>query len=252
MPKRGTDRVKSTAREATKGQLATLIGVAGMGLAKAGFSFDEMQVFLGNKSRTEACIARALRNEHNILAKYAPLVREQVFWAKLGVSVAIEDLTMPDLPTDLTEIAIIPAHLSAEQLFALCQKYFPSWKYHGNLDEVSAEQVRPTGTYVIGYRGGIEPDSVHLGKSYDVAMKEELIFMNPKERMVAELRYAVPDGVYLHHHLDVKGISILSSLAAGGGAFCVSWRPGSWGFHVYGYFRSYVDSGHGPRQVVLA
>lgn len=239
-------------KPATPEQYAMATGEIALAVAQAKPSFALMQRWAKNKKTKRRGISAVLKVLEMELMSDPRLVREQNFWAKLGVAVEVDDLTVPVLPADFTEVAIIPTNLSAEQLFALCQKHFPSWKYYEDLDEQMAKQIRPTGTYVIGYRGGVEPDTLHRNKSYDSAMSEGLIFMNPKERMVAELRYAVPNGSYLHRHLDVKGVTITSSLASDGSAFYACWFPSAGEFDVRGSARSRAHPGCGPRQAVFA
>lgn len=243
----GTDLKPATAE-----QHAILSGEIALAVAKAKPSFALMQRLASNKLAKRRALTSALKALEMELVPDPRLVCEQRFWAKLGISVEIDNLVVPELPLDFTEVAIIPAHLTNEQLFALCEKYFPSWKYYDNLDENTAEQSRPDGTYVVGYRGGIEPDLEHRKKSYDIAMGQGLIFLNPKERLIAELRYAVPDGVYLNRHLDVRGWTITSSLASDGYAFDARWHPGNRGFRVTGCYRSYADPGCGPREAVYS
>lgn len=266
----GTDRVKSKAkqgggkrparREATKEQLATLIGVVGIGVAKANLSFDEMQTLLSRKSAVTDCIAKALRVEASVL--FDPsldfrLICEQQFWARLGVAVPIDDLVIPKLPKGFIEIAIIPKHLSAEQLLALCTMYFPAWKSFEdiNREAPNTRQLRPERDYVIGYRRSVGPDLEHLGTNYHEAMVEGLTFMNLKERLVAELRYAAPHGVYLHRHLDVVGGTVTSSTADANAdtAYFVSRDVSGGGIGVDGCSRREVGSTKkGPREVVIA
>ncbi|OGZ10964.1 MAG: hypothetical protein A3C93_04075 [Candidatus Lloydbacteria bacterium RIFCSPHIGHO2_02_FULL_54_17] len=235
-------------KPATLEQYAILTGEIALAVAKAQPSFALMQRLATNKTAKRRALATALKALEMELIPDPRLTAEQQFWVKLGVAVEIDDLMVPECPADFTEIAIIPASLTNEQLFVLCAKHFPSWKYYDDLDKCTAQQARPTNTYAVGYRGGVEPDLEHRNKSYDVATKEGLIFMNPKERLVAELRYFVRTG----RHLDEKGWTITSSLASGGCALCAGWYPSSGTFDVDGYGRSCAGSADGPRQAVFA
>ncbi|OGZ07460.1 MAG: hypothetical protein A3C93_03150 [Candidatus Lloydbacteria bacterium RIFCSPHIGHO2_02_FULL_54_17] len=243
----GTD-LKPTTPE----QHAILTGETALPVAKANPSFALMQKLASNKTTKRRALTATSKALEIELIPGPRLIREQQFWAKLGVAVVIDDLMIPELPTDFTEVAIIPDTLTCEQLFALCAKHFLSWKYDYDLNKSTRKQVRPKGTYVVGYRGGIEPDLEHRGKGYGVATKEGLIFMNPKERLVAELRYAVPNGVYLSRHLDVKGGTVTSSLTLGAISFLARWNTLNSTFIVNASVQSYTLPDCGHRQVVCA
>lgn len=233
----------------TPEQYANLTGEIAVAIAKAKPSFALMQKLLGRKKATRSAVAQVLAALEMKLQPDPRLLHSQKLWAKLGVAVEVEELEIPELPNGLTEVAIIPQHLSNEELFALCKKHYgDACKYYGNLDDVKEEQVRPECTYVLGYRDGKEPDAVHLGKSYDVAMEEKLTFMTLREyQSVALLHFAATTG-----HLDEKGWTITSSLDSGGYALIARWRPSAREFRVDGgarYGRYPLD---GPRQAVFA
>ena len=233
----------------TPEQYANLTGEIAVAIAKAKPSFALMQKLLGRKKATRSAVAQVLAALEMKLQPDPRLLHSQKLWAKLGVAVEVEELEIPELPNGLTEVAIIPQHLSNEELFALGKKHYgDAWKYYGNLDDVKEEQARPKRTYVLGYRDGKEPDTAHLGKSYDVATKEGLIFMTLKEyQCVALLHFAATTG-----HLDEKGWTITSSVASDGYAWIAYWDPDYREFHVPGRDRSDSRPFGGPRQAVFA
>ncbi len=233
---------------ATPEQLAILTGEIALAVAKAKPSAAVVQRLLGSKAATRKTLIATLAALGINPAPDPRLVHSQNLWAKLGLPLDIVyDLVMPDIPADWPGIAIIPP-VSNEALFALCKKHFPLWKYYDNLDDVMEEQDRPKRAYVLGHRGGVEPDQEHRNKSYDAATSEGLIFLIQKERICIELLYFAETG----KHLDVVGVTITSSLAAGGIAFCAYWCSDDRGFRVSGGRSGDADSADGPRQAVFA
>ncbi|OGZ04675.1 MAG: hypothetical protein A2845_05265 [Candidatus Lloydbacteria bacterium RIFCSPHIGHO2_01_FULL_49_22] len=236
---------------ATPEQLAILTGEIALAVAKAKPSFARIQKLLGSKSATRKSISTAVLSALEIDSAPDPrLVKSQRLWAKLGLPLdCLDDLVMPDIPTDWDGVAIIP-EVSCERLFALCVKHFPSWKYGNNLDNFKEEQNRPSRAYALGHRGGVEPDVLHRGKSYNQCIEEGLIFLTQKERICIELLRFAETG----EHLDVVGLTITSSLAEVGHAYYA---------HLDSSFRTQVfrmgfcrrmcaDSAGGPRQAVFA
>lgn len=176
-----------------------------------------------------------------------PLEREQQFWADLGVTADITTLRIPEALAEFREIAINP-QLSREELYALCQKNFPSWKYYGNLDAaVKKEQARPKTAYVFRYRDTIEPDRMHRNKNYDQAVNEKLMFLTIAERLIAELR----SWIQKKRALDVKGFTITSSLDLDGSAMRAN-RSNDGSFYVFSCgCCGHSDPVCGPREAVF-
>ncbi len=233
---------------ATSEQLAIFTGEIALAVAKAKPSFAHMQQLLGSKAATRRALTAALKSLEIASGPDPRLVYSQQLWAKLGLPLDIlGDLTMPEIPDGWAGVAIIPP-FSREALFALCVKHFPSWKYYNNLDDIAEEQDRPKRPYVIGHRGGIEPDIEHRNKGYDTSVKEGLIFLTQKERICIELLHFVATG----DHLDKVGVTVTSSLAPDGHAFVAYWYLDGRRFHVHGCHRRAAGSAYGPRQAVYA
>jgi len=244
-------------KSATPEQLVTLSSTIALelvkGLARAKVSFAQAQTWATNKSMPQRA-ARKIAQElgYEIFTPDPRLVAEQALWAKLGIALSVDELNLPEIPAGFTEIAIRPAGVTNVQLFALIKQEREkrgesAWKYHGNLDDIKEEQHRPSGTYVFAYRPDSEPDALHLGKSYNVAIAEKLTFLTLSERLIAELR-----AIILGKYFDVKGLTITSSLASDGSAFIVYWYSSYRKSDVGGCDRSCAGPAHGPRQAVFA
>lgn len=239
---------------ATSKQLAILTGEIAVALAEANPAFARVQKLLMSKLATRRKISAAVLKALEIECAPVPrLLAEQQFWAKLGIALTVDELNMPEIPSGWSEVAIKPAGVTNEQLFALIQQERKkrgedAWKYYGNLDDVKEEQARPKGTYVFAYCGDSEPDALYRGKmSYDLAIAAKLTFLTLSERLIAELR-----AIVIGKYFDAEGWTITSSLASGGCAFGVCWRSGDRVLGVGGCRRSSVDPRFGPRQAVFS
>jgi hypothetical protein len=235
---------------ATTEQLAILAGEIHLAVVKAKPSAATVHRLLGTKAATRKTLVATLTALGITSAQDPRLAHSQQLWTTLGIPIAVEtldDLTMPDIPKGWTGVAIIPP-ISSETLFALCARHFPLWKYYDDLDDVTAEQERPNCAYVLGHRGGVEPDIEHRGKSYDQCAKEGLTFLTLKERICIELLHFAETGKLL----DKIGFTITSTLALDGDAFCAHWRSGLRMFRVFGCRCRSANAGGGPRQAVFA
>jgi len=183
--------------------------------------------------------------------------RLEKFWLTVyGYTINWNDFILPEWTPERPRLEIDPKDaFTAEQLYngIVGCKVFPfkkRSKYVGNLDEALANartvQPRPKGNYAFAHAGGDEPDSAHLGKSYDDAISAGLIFMGPREYLIACARNEFENGkVY-----DIKGITKLSVLDSGGLMMCGRWYGGDGSRLVWGS-RDYRHSDRGPRVVVF-
>lgn len=109
------------------------------------------------------------------------------------------------------------------------------------------EQKRLNGLYIFAHRGGDEPDTEHLGKSYDDSMSIKMIFANPLEYLFMTLFHKWINGKFM----DAKGWTRTSSLWSDGSLVSGGWSPSGDGLRLDRGSRGNRSSGRGPRQLIL-
>ena len=110
------------------------------------------------------------------------------------------------------------------------------------------EQKRPQGLYVFAHRGGDEPDDIHRNKSYDDAMGQNLIFLNPKEYLLASgfHRYTKK------YFMDRNGWTRTSSLWSDCHLVDGCWDDARTELCLHDGYRDYRAPGSGLREAVFA
>lgn len=109
------------------------------------------------------------------------------------------------------------------------------------------DQSRPKSPYPFIHVGGDEPDTTHLGKSYDDATAEKMIFANSVE-------YLLMTGLHKFeksHFMDKKGWTRTSSLWSDGDLVGGGWGDSSRRLCLNCGIRDNRISGNGPRQLIL-
>jgi hypothetical protein len=125
-------------------------------------------------------------------------------------------------------------------------KYFlqaPAAKYLNR----NLEQKRPNGLYVFAYVGGDEPDVKHLGKSYEDAMAEQMIFANP-------LEYLLMTGFHQWEKqkwMDISGSTLTSSLWLDGGLVSGFFDPHPQELYLLDYSHDLRRPSFGPCELFL-
>ncbi len=143
-----------------------------------------------------------------------------------------------DLTVDLTSVQFperlgmpcymaVPTEMDEDQTLSRLSAYFNvgsyAWKtpVSKSVDR-STEQKRPVGLYVFAHVSGDEPDTKHLGKSHDDAVKEGLTFLSARE-------YLLVTGFHRWKHQkwmdDEKGWTMVSSLWSVGYLMYGYWFP---------------------------
>lgn len=143
---------------------------------------------------------------------------------------------------------VVPTEIDEDKVFAgFKQIGLPSYKYmDGSITKMkSTEQSRPSTLYAIAHKGGAEPDSKHLGRSYNQYSIDGQTYMTIKEYMLVHQFMWWKFNI----HLDEKGWTKTSTLDSDGYLMDGGWRGGR--FELYDDCCNWRNSGGGPRSVVL-
>lgn len=172
-----------------------------------------------------------------------------------------EDFELPIKTTEFPHLNIRPAGFTAEQMYSSIvnskkddgktSRFTKRSKYYSNIDDAiknaKAVQPRPNGNYAWADRGSDEPDTCHLGKSYDDAITAKITFEGPVEYMLSGAEFEFRTGkVY-----DIKGITYLSVLDSDGRAMG-GYRNYDGDVYLGSSSRTHQYPGYGPREAVLA
>ena len=111
----------------------------------------------------------------------------------------------------------------------------------------SKDQTRPKAPYPFAHIGGDEPDTTHLGKSYDDAMAEKMIFANSVEYLLMTGLHKFEKDFFM----DKKGWTRTSSLWSVGFLVLGGWDDSDHGLYLGSGLRGNRDSDDGPRQLIL-
>lgn len=178
------------------------------------------------------------------LAQYAPaLTKDNKSFFEKFFGLTIQN---PTEAKDGYISLVIPKELTCEQIYKAMQTQFSCWKYCGDIDKTIKEQQLRPDTYYITFKDSVEPDSEHLGRSYDDFCGDGKNYMTPKEGMLAYLYYFYKTG----NMMDVKGVTRFHALDSDGNAMCMYGRNDGQ-FSVDGSDRDYRDSDFGPREVSI-
>lgn len=109
---------------------------------------------------------------------------------------------------------------------------------------IHTQQNRPQVNYCIAWAGTIEPDTEHLGKSYDDFHTDGNKYMIPKEGIIAAFRGRFSTSKIL----DIKGYTRFHALDSDGHVLDMH-RHGNVQFHVGRDSRGSRISTLGPRQI---
>lgn len=177
---------------------------------------------------------------------------EKYFAEVLGYTIDLSGVAFPEKQGFATYMAV-PTDLDEDQIFSRITAYFKVGQYAyqspvaDNINR-NVEQKRPQGLYVFSHLGGDEPDAQHLGKSYDDAMGQDMLFLNPKEYLLVT---GFHRWINKDHFMDVKGWTRTSSLWSDGFLVCGYWSPYASKLCLFNGYRFLRDSDRGPRELFL-
>lgn len=115
------------------------------------------------------------------------------------------------------------------------------------VDNIENKQDRPVGTYPFLYKNGDGPDTVHLGKFYNVFIKESVPFANAKEYLLMTGFKKFTE----KHFMDIKGWTLTTSLWSDGRLVGGCFDSDS-GFYMGNVDIADLISNRGPRELVLS
>ena len=244
------------AQYAQFGLAISLRVVKTLGESGKNFTVKEIQQMISDpdkKSEVEEIADRIAREILNI--KVDPWTREKEkiskFWKEcFSFDVPWDKLTVPDAPVDMKMFDLAPQKFSVQQIFDAYAKRFGKDKVYNHYSNtgidksIKEQQNRPDGDYLYKHCGGDEPDSGHLGESYDDFSSDGNSYMVPKEGIISAFRYRFETG----RMYDVKGLTRFHALDVDGYAVCL-YRGGNGGFYIDWGDRGYRYPDYGPRQV---
>lgn len=155
---------------------------------------------------------------------------------------------LPAKDEEFDYLEYVLVKLTEDDIFNAYAKKFGKdsvWKYYDNIRKaIKEQQSRPDVNYAFYHRGGVEPDTEHLNKSYDDFYQDGNIYMVPKEGLLSAFRYRFETG----NMWDVKGLTRFHALDSDGRALRMR-RSNDSKFRVGYDYRGYRYYDSGPRQI---
>lgn len=228
-------------------QLGTLAGVIVDYLASI-LSLQQVQYWLGHKDELKKKLAEVF----SVMPDTWEEQKQQIskFYLEcFNITVDWVTVVIPTAAVDFKRLELILENLTEDEIFDAYAKKFGKDKVYKAYDSIrnaiKEQQDRPKVFYALLHRGGLEPDTEHLNKSYDDFSQDGNNYMVPKEGLIAAFRYRFETG----NMLDVKGVTRFHSLGSDGdvmdmcrntnGRFCMDWGN-----------RDRRITDYGPRQLV--
>ena len=169
------------------------------------------------------------------------------FWRyylrKYDLQLVEEGLILPDYRDGFNWSVVIPAGLTPNKGFEICQSMFPSWKYADNLDLIESCREPGEKGYTVLVRDRIEADEENKNCSANNLGGKEgwRSYIAVSERCVLEARYFVETG----NHLDAVNWTLCAgSRDSDGSVLRARWYLGEFGvdwcnpFDASGYLRA--------------
>lgn len=226
-------------------QISLDLNTAQVKIIARGGEFQEMIL-----SKMTAIIAEAI-NKFSGKKHPAAELLEEYFQKVYGHTISLAGVQFPE-KGEFSAYMAVPPGLSEDTIMKRLIAHFGvnsfSWQspIADNINR-KLEQKRPQGLYVFAHRGGDEPDDIHLNKSYDDAMAQNLIFLNPKEYLLVSGFHRYTRG----HFMDLKGWTRTSSLWSGGFLVSGSWSGAGAKLYLLRGNRGSRHSDGGPREAVF-
>jgi hypothetical protein len=196
-------------RQMTGGQVKDL-GVALVQAVPTDLTFESAEYTLKHKTELAAHIRLFFSKTEDLTN---PVKQWEQFYLKaFGLTADLSGVKIPERTAEqakeLTRLIIVLQGFTQEQVYAVCKKSFPSWKYADDLDKSipTNERDPKNGTYAIWVRDTVEADEIHRNKSANMIREEGLKTETNLERMLHELKYFMETG----KHLDIQNITLCS------------------------------------------
>ncbi|MEK7664161.1 MAG: hypothetical protein AAB340_01815 [Patescibacteria group bacterium] len=141
-----------------------------------------------------------------------------------NLTLDLSQVKIPDHQEGFDRLLIVAKGLTRNQAYKACEKQFTCWSYPEDLDgAIKPDERDPkNGTYAIWVRDRIEADEENAGQSFNQRRKQKCQDENVLERMLHELKYFDETG----KHLDIKNVTLTSSLVSDGAAVDAHWGDG--------------------------
>jgi hypothetical protein len=138
----------------------------------------------------------------SVLAGWQAFYRK-FFWLDLDLS----SVKIPERQSRFDRLIVVAKGLTLNQVYAICAKHFPCWRYADDLDkEVIQNDRQPTQTYAVWVRDRVEADEENKNLSANQLKKQKALGITLLERLVYELKYFQETG----KHLDVENVTLCS------------------------------------------
>lgn len=226
-------------------QISLDLNTAQVNIIARGGEFQEMIL-----AKMTAIIAEAINKLSGKKHPAAELL-EKYFQEVYGYTISLAGIQFPE-KGEFSAYMAVPPGLDEDTIMKRLTAHFEvnpfSWR-SPIVDNINREleQKRPQGLYVFAHRGGDEPDDIHRNKSYDDAMAQNLIFLNPKEYLLVSGFHRYVSG----HFMDRKGWTRTSSLWSGGFLVNGRWLDADAKLCLYDGYRDGRYSDDGPREAVF-
>lgn len=175
------------------------------------------------------------------------------FWKdNFNHEIVLSDLVFPEEKEGFNILEYIPVGFTEDDVLEKYKGIFGKdkvWCYYHTQskkirESIMSQQSRPEGNRLLLHRGGPEPDTEHLNRSYDDFCNDGRQYMIPLEGIIAALRYRIETG----NMMDVKGLTRFHALDHYG--YAVNMCGGGDGqFGIGRHDRDNRDSDGGPREV---
>lgn len=214
---------------------------------------DELQNLISNKTLIRD-IAKENAHKFLHLSLVNPEAKKLILFFKevFNEDIELGKIVFPK-KDDFTICLFNPKTLSIDERLKLIEKKFginETYKWLSPVKEKidkKKEQSRPSVPYAFCVRDSAEPDTKHLGKSYDDAVAESMKFMNAEEYIIFQAYYKFIKGDFA----DKKGWTRTSSLWSDGNLVGGCWDSGNSKLRLDDGYRDFRDADFGPRELSL-
>ena len=158
-------------------------------------------------------------------------------WARFykeyfNIDADLSDLKIPEKNPGFDRLIIVAKGLTLDQIYNVCAKHFPCWRYTDDLDKAVTHNDRTAEkTYAVSFRNRKEADKELKNLSANQLEKRNIPGITLLERLIHELKYWDET----KQHLDETNITLCSgSRYSDGGVPSVDWYNGRMQIHWCG------------------
>ena len=182
------------------------------------------QRFLANGDKVKVAVTSTFVNKaREFTFTYGEQVSDWIaFYRKyFNLDPDLSGLEIPDHQEGFDRLIVVAKGLTLNQVFGVCKKQFPCYRYLEDLDNAIRPDDRcaQNGAYAIWVRDRIEADEENKNQSFNKRRTQVCDDENILERVVHELKYFDETG----KHLDINNWTLTSSLWSSGSAVYACW-----------------------------